>query len=97
MQHREGTLFKDWKRGVETFFNVDIDVEKLTYYGAPYNGWRIEFSTSNNLIEMVFCWMEDQSPGNLAIVLDKKVTWKWGRVLFRDYYKESKEQRTRRQ
>lgn len=97
LSHREGTLFKDWKRGIETFFHVDTEVEKLTYHREPYNGWRVELSTSSNVIDKVFCWMDDQSHRDLDISLDGKVTWKWGRVLFREYYKETREQRTRQQ
>ncbi len=97
LHHREGTLLKDWKRGVETCFKVDLDVEKITYHKEPYNGWRIGFSTSSDLIASVFCWMEDKSPGDLDVDLDGKVTWRWGRVLYTEYSQEAKERRARRQ
>ncbi len=97
LRHREGTLLKDWKRGVETFFQMDLELDSLMYYRGDYNGWRIEFSTSSDLVEMVFCWMEDPMPEDQKITLDGKVTWKWGRVLFREHSTEAREKLMKRQ
>ena len=97
LPHREGTPFKEWKQGIETFFHVKTEVRKLTYYGEPYNGWRVELSTSSGLIESVFCWVEDKNHGESNNSVDGVVTWKWGRVLFKEFYSESKERQKRQQ